>query len=106
MKDSGLWWIKAKSKELEAFRRKVYNTKAWKLTRAYVLSNNPFCVHCERDRGILTKAVDVDHILPLNEILISGNHDLAYDVENLQPLCKSCHSKKSYTESLNKNKLK
>jgi len=99
----GLWWIKAESKELERFRRAVYNSKAWKNARAYVLASNPFCVHCERDKGILTRAVDVDHIINLAEIKKTGNTALAFSIENLQGLCKSCHSKKSYNESLNKN---
>jgi len=38
-------------------------------------------------------AAEVDHIVPLAR---GGTHDLA----NLQPLCKSCHSKKTMRESV------
>jgi 5-methylcytosine-specific restriction endonuclease McrA len=101
--DKGLWWINIDSKRLKDFRMKIYNSKQWKVTRAYVLSSNPFCVKCVEE-GKIVKATDVDHIKPLSEIYESGDIAQAYAVENLQGLCHTCHSKKSYTEGLGKLK--
>ena len=60
---------------------------AWQKLRKYVLLHQPVCKgfdgeHCGR------AAQEVDHILPLSE---GGTNDL----DNLQGLCKSCHSKKT-----------
>jgi 5-methylcytosine-specific restriction endonuclease McrA len=68
----------------------VYNRKAWKVVRMRALIESNFmCVHCKRD-GVDELAVEVDHIIPLE-------HDitLAYELSNLQPLCKHHHSKKT-----------
>ena len=42
---------------------------------------------------MVTAAAEVDHIIPLAR---GGTNDLA----NLQPLCKSCHSRKTMRESV------
>ena len=102
-----LWWENANSKELKRYRMKIYNSKRWIATRFFVLSDNPFCVLCAEEDKVVA-AVDVDHIQPLSDILLSGlNPELAYDLDNLRGLCKKCHGEKSATEGLvkyNKNK--
>jgi 5-methylcytosine-specific restriction protein A len=62
---------------------------AWQKLRLQVLSNQPLCVECER-QGIVTVAVDVDHIVPHR-----GDSELLMDRDNLQPLCKRCHGRKT-----------
>lgn len=59
-----------------------YDSK-WRLIRAKFLKHFPQCCHCH-----VAKATEVDHIKPLNN---GGTHEW----KNLQPLCKSCHSKKT-----------
>lgn len=62
----------------------------WEKLRRMVLAREPLCRHCKRG-GRTTVANEVDHIKPL-----SGggtNH-----MDNLQPLCKSCHSRKTASE--------
>ncbi|MBO6179439.1 MAG: HNH endonuclease [Selenomonadaceae bacterium] len=64
--------------------KKRYDRR-WRKIRARVLNANPFCVEC-RKNGRFTEATEVHHILPLSR---GGTND----IENLMPLCKSCHSK-------------
>jgi len=74
-------------------RTKIYNSRQWKNIRVKALVRDEFmCVMC-RANGIDTKAEEVDHILELQD-----RQDLAFDLDNLQSLCKPCHSKKTAKE--------
>jgi len=55
------------------------------------LAKNPLCAECEK-AGRLTPATEVHHIVAIAD----GGSDRD---ENLQPLCKSCHSRKTAKES-------
>lgn len=68
-----------------------YTSRAWKRLRVVVLREHPFCVECLKQKRY-TPATVVDHIVPINQ----GGAPL--DEANLQPLCSSCHNKKSATE--------
>ena len=59
----------------------------WKRLRAICLKQNPYCVACA-ERGELTRATDLDHIIPRSQ----GGTD---DPSNLQPTCHPCHSRKT-----------
>ena len=63
-------------------------SKEWRNIRNYILLRDPLCIKCA-EAGTITPSVDVDHIDGDN----SNN-----DYSNLQGLCKSCHSKKTYLE--------
>lgn len=80
------------SKEREV--HKLYYTKRWQDIRKLVLNNNPLCVdpqnHHKRYGEIRALATEVDHI--------DGNPD-NNEMDNLQPLCKACHSRKTARES-------
>lgn len=67
----------------------------WRKLRRVVLGREPLCRACSR-AGLVVAAAEVDHIQPLAK---GGTNDL----DNLQPLCKSCHSKKTMRESVNGN---
>lgn len=64
----------------------------WKKLRDRFIAKHPHCVECLK-QGIMTLATDVDHIVPHR-----GDPALLYDENNLQSLCKSCHSKKTARE--------
>lgn len=59
--------------------------RAWKRIRDRFISTHPLCQKCY-EHGVLTKAEEVHHILPLSQ---GGTHA----EENLMALCKSCHSR-------------
>lgn len=78
--------------------KNFYQSDQWRKLRAVKLSNDPLCQHCEK-RGYFVEANEVDHITP-----IADDKTLILDYDNLQSLCKSCHSRKTIQE--NKDKLK
>lgn len=55
---------------------------AWQRARREALAREPRCRACG------ARATEVDHIIPLR---LGGTHDLT----NLQPLCASCHRRKT-----------
>jgi 5-methylcytosine-specific restriction protein A len=59
----------------------------WRKVRAYYLAKNPICLRC----GDI--ATVVDHITPHK-----GDMILFWDKTNWQPLCKSCHDRKTAAE--------
>lgn len=58
-------------------------TKRWAAVRAIVMRAEPMCRHCKT-----TPAAEVDHIIPIK---IGGTNAM----DNLQPLCKACHARKT-----------
>lgn len=72
--------------------QRLYKLKPWRQLRRMVLSDEPLCRRCG-EKGILTPAVEVDHIEPHR-----GDMGLFYSRANCQPLCRPCHSAKTATE--------
>jgi len=66
-----------------------YSSKRWKQLRRSVLVNNPMCVGYGKRKVVCNRpAVDVDHIVPVK-------HGGVDTVDNLQGLCKACHTLKT-----------
>ena len=70
----------------------------WEKVSKQFLAENPFCERCKKRKPLdggprFWPSTDCDHIIPL-----SINLRLAYDPNNLQALCHSCHSIKSGLE--------
>lgn len=63
-----------------------YNTARWKALREQQLQDEPLCRYCE-EQGRVQSANTADHIEPVAE-----RPDLAFDQDNLQSLCGTCHS--------------
>lgn len=66
--------------------KKFYNSAAWKKVRKLVLTSNPFCVECGKPAEM------VDH----KKAIKDGGAKL--DLNNLQPMCNSCHNRKEHKE--------
>lgn len=62
----------------------------WQRCRLLKITDDPWCELCLR-RGLDVAAEEVDHIKP-----IAAGGEL-FDRDNLQSLCKSCHSHKTAT---------
>ena len=70
--------------------RRLYDRRMWRdEIRPQQLAREPLCRTCAK-RGVITAATEVDHIEPH-----AGDMALFRDPENLQSLCKSCHSLKT-----------
>ena len=74
----------------------LYATTWWRKTRKRKLKEEPLCRECLK-KGKVVAATEVDHIKPHRE-----EKDLFFDYDNLQSLCKSCHSVKTNDEKKNK----
>lgn len=70
--------------------RSIYSTQRWQRLRRMVLSSAPLCRSCKAQaKDEIPAASQVDHIIPISE----GGEP--WDMDNLQPLCASCHSVKT-----------
>ncbi len=62
--------------------------RAWQRARLLFLAANPYCLDCEA-AGLTTAAEEVDHV----QAIAAGG--ARFDWNNLRPLCKRCHSRKT-----------
>jgi 5-methylcytosine-specific restriction protein A len=70
----------------------VYNTTIWKKLRLQFLSENPLCKRC-LDKDKISSAVEVHHIIPISKgNTYDENRMLGFDIDNLEGLCKDCHT--------------
>lgn len=81
----------SKRKSVPGANKSFYNSSAWKKIREWILLNEPLCREC-RVHGRLTEATQVDHIIPIHAKIDPT------DMNNLQPLCFTCHGRKSGKE--------
>ena len=84
MQGRKLFSVRRKSSEWHG----LYNSRRWRSEKAEFLKQYPYCFVCGG------KADTVDHIKPHK-----GNVELFWNKANWQPLCKSCHSRKTLKEN-------
>lgn len=65
----------------------MYASRKWRELRKSILLDRVTCAVCGDE------ASEVDHIVPHR-----GDNNLFWNVDNMQVLCKSCHSKKTAQE--------
>lgn len=76
---------------MKDYARGFYNTKIWQETRnAYVKHCGGLCERC-LERGIINAGVIVHHKIYLTPQNIT-NPDIALNFDNLELLCRQCHS--------------
>ena len=75
----------------DTLSRTFYKTKEWVELRKIKLRQSPFCEECKKNGTIVVGKI-VDHIVPIKQ------GGAPYDINNLQTLCWSCHSRKSIEE--------
>jgi 5-methylcytosine-specific restriction protein A len=70
-----------------------YDAK-WRIARAHYLASNPICAGFGKAKAsCLQPANVVDHVIPHK-----GDFVLFWDMANWQPLCPTCHNRKTATE--------
>ena len=65
-----------------------YGTTRWRKLRAVFRAANPLCAECAK-AGRTVAGLEVHHLKPRRQF-----PELAYDLNNLEHLCKPCHSRK------------
>ena len=71
----------------------VIRTKRWKALRQQVLRRDNYkCVSCSAAGDL-----EIDHVKPVRDA-----PELAYEIDNLQALCRQCHSAKTRAEVFGK----
>jgi 5-methylcytosine-specific restriction endonuclease McrA len=76
-----------------ARHKEIYQTAEWEKVRQYVVArDNGLCQECLR-HGKITAGREVDHITALSNDNKS-DWGIAYNPDNLQLLCDSCHQDK------------
>lgn len=77
------------TRQVYAQAHRWYVSSRWQRLRADILRRDPFCRTCLLT-GLRTLTVDIDHIHKHQ-----GQALLFWDRENLQGLCKACHTRKT-----------
>ena len=95
------------SAKRKAERQAIYSSTAWKQLRDTKLRQKPLCECCLK-QGVVRIAKDVHHVISFMSTNPIERVRLAYDLENLQSLCRECHNaihnpKKNNTTPSNNN---
>jgi 5-methylcytosine-specific restriction enzyme A len=67
--------------------KRFYSSVAWQKLRGMKLRRDPLCAECSK-RGQLTPATHAHHVIEVQD-----DQSLRLELDNLQSLCSSCHSR-------------
>lgn len=82
-------------KRINSERNRCEDSRRWRRLRLIYLRANPLCVDCKAHNELVS-ATEVHHIIDV----VRGGSD---SEENLEALCKSCHSRKTATNKHRKH---
>ena len=96
----GVAYEPAKNKTKTAANQKAYDERRgsaasrgygrkWRIARISFLLQNPLCIECKANNKTTAASV-VDHIIPHRQ-----DRNLFNDQSNWQPMCKTCHDRKT-----------
>lgn len=72
--------------------QKIYQDKRWVELRAWFRLHEPLCRKCANE-GRSSFATQLHHLVPFSRAnSIENAEQLAYDPQNVCPLCSDCHS--------------
>lgn len=72
--------------------RALYASARWQRERRLFLAAHPLCGECQRHQRLAAASV-VDHVIPHR-----GDIERFWDQDGWQPLCATCHSRKTAAE--------
>ena len=78
-------------------RVNIRSNQRYRRLRRILLAQEPLCRECDKVYGKATPATELHHILSLKD-----HPDLAYDPDNLEPLCGQCHKRLTRIQVSNK----
>lgn len=82
---------------LQVATERLRSSGRWKRARKWKLTIAPLCETCIA-HGVTTVAVDVDHVVPLVEMLAAGRREESFQLTNLASICRACHNVKTSME--------
>ena len=74
-------------------RQDIYNTQQWRDLRLIKLEQNPLCEECLLE-GKVVVATEVHHKNSFMKYYDNQRIEKAFDIENLESLCRQCHQNK------------
>jgi 5-methylcytosine-specific restriction protein A len=80
-----------------AYAEKVYHNRRWRTLRKQIILEEPLCRRCVNELDRVTPAQEVHHIIPFAQGRSPAQVErLAYDRDNCEPLCITCHKARHF----------
>lgn len=79
-------------------KQTFYHSREWSYIRSVKLNKDTLCEECLK-KGRYVPATDVHHLIDIDDC---PTYDNALDIDNLESLCKQCHS----TITINRSTLR
>jgi 5-methylcytosine-specific restriction endonuclease McrA len=80
-----------------ALLEKLRHLRRWYHLRRVLLAREPLCRECAAV-GVVRPAVQADHVRRAIDVIRERGSEAFFDIDNVQPLCGSCHGVKNARE--------